>query len=63
MLELTINAMSCGHCVSAVTQAIQQVDPAAKVVIDLPTHQVEVESAASRDRIVASLAEAGYAPD
>ena len=63
MLQLTINAMSCGHCVSAVTQAIQQVDPAARIVIDLPTHNVEVDSAASRERIVASLAEAGYMPD
>jgi copper chaperone CopZ len=63
MLELTINDMTCGHCVSAVTQAIQQLDSQARVAIDLPTHHVSVESVASRERIVAALADAGYTPD
>ena len=63
MLELTLNDMTCGHCVSAVTQAIQQLDPQARVAIDLATHRVEVESAASRERIVAALADAGYTPE
>ena len=63
MLELTIGAMTCAHCVSAVTQAVRQVDPQARVAIDLPTHHVSIESAASRERIVAALAEAGYGPE
>lgn len=60
MLELTVDSMSCGHCVSAVTKAIEALDPQARVAIDLPTHRVRVESGAARERIVAALADAGY---
>lgn len=63
MLELTINDMTCGGCVGAVTRAIQQLDPQARVAVDLPTHHVSVESVASRERILAALADAGYTPD
>ena len=63
MLELTINDMTCGHCVSSVTKAIQQLDPQARVAIDLATHHVSVESSASRERIVEAIADAGYTPE
>ena len=63
MLELTINDMTCGGCVGAVTRVIQQLDPQARVAVDLPTHHVSVESVASRERILAALADAGYTPD
>ena len=63
MLELTINDMTCGGCVGAVTRAIQQLDPQARVAVDLPTHHVSVESVASRERILAALADAGYTPE
>lgn len=62
MLEFHIDAMTCGHCVSAVTRAIQEVDAKATVDIDLPTHQVRVESTADKAEIVAALTEAGYEP-
>ena len=62
MIQFTIPQMSCGHCVKAVTEAVHEVDPRAKVDVDLGTKQVHVESQAERQRIVDSLAEAGYAP-
>lgn len=62
MLELTIESMTCGHCVSAVTRAIEAVDPSAQVAIDLPTHRVKVETAAPREQVVAALVDAGYEP-
>jgi copper chaperone len=62
VLELTVNSMSCGHCVSAVTKALQQLDPQAKVAIDLATHKVRVETGAARERVVAALVDAGYEP-
>lgn len=61
MIEFTLPTMTCGHCVKAVTAAVQQVDAAAKLQIDLPTHQVRIESthpAADFERV---LAEEGYA--
>jgi copper chaperone len=62
LIQFNIPQMSCGHCVKAVTQAVQEVDPQAKVQVDLASKRVEVESRAERQKIVDSLAEAGYAP-
>jgi copper chaperone len=62
MIELKIPDMTCGHCVAVVTKTIQQADPAARVDIDLPSHQVRVQTALDRATLVAALAEEGYAP-
>ena len=62
MLELTLPTMTCGHCVGAVTKAIQLVDPQAQVEIDLASHRVRVQTTETRDRIVAAVGEAGYVP-
>jgi copper chaperone len=60
MIQFNIPDMSCGHCVKAVTQAVQSVDAQAKVEVDLGTKQVKVESQAPREQLVQALAEAGY---
>jgi Cu+-exporting ATPase len=60
MYELTVEGMSCGHCVGRVTKAVQQVDQDAKVAIDLPTRKVKIDSQADLDRIAAAIGEAGY---
>jgi Cu+-exporting ATPase len=60
MIELTGEGMSCGHCVGRVTKSIQQVDPAARVNIDLPTGKVTIDSGADVDRIVKAIDDAGY---
>ena len=62
MIELTLPTMTCGHCVKSVTATVQKVDPAAKLTIDLPTHQVTIEAAREPQAFVAALTEAGYAP-
>jgi copper chaperone len=62
MYEFQIPDMTCGHCVKAVTEAIKTADPAAEVKIDLSSHQVQVQSTAPRERLVAQLKEAGYTP-
>ncbi len=54
--------MTCGHCVKAVTQAVQAADPSARLNIDLPTHRLEVDSPLPRDQLAAVLSEAGYTP-
>ncbi|MDB5818393.1 MAG: copper resistance protein CopZ [Rhizobacter sp.] len=63
MLEFNVQAMSCGHCVTAVTQAVQSVDATAKVEVDLASHRVTEQTAEPRDKVVAALIEAGYAPN
>jgi copper chaperone len=60
MIQFSIPDMSCGHCVKAVTEAVQSVDAQAKVQVDLGTKQVRVESQAPREQLVHALAEAGY---
>ena len=62
MIEFDIPQMSCGHCVKAVTQAVHEVDPKAKVDVDLASKHVNVETQADRGKIVAALAGAGYPP-
>jgi Cu+-exporting ATPase len=60
MYELTVDGMSCGHCVGRVTKSVQSVDQGAKVEVDLPTKKVRIDSSAELDKIVAAIDEAGY---
>lgn len=60
MYELTVEGMSCGHCVGRVTKSVQEVDAGAKVEVDLATKKVRVESGAQLERIAAAIDDAGY---
>lgn len=62
MLEFTLPTMTCGHCVRAVTDAVKAVDAEAEVEIDLPAHQLTVQTEVPRETLAARLTEAGYAP-
>jgi copper chaperone len=62
LTEFNIDAMSCNHCVKAVTEAVKSVDPQAEVEVDLGTKRVKVESQADRARLAQALDEAGYPP-
>ena len=61
-MEFTLPTMTCGHCVRTVTDAIQQLDPNAKVTIDLPSHRLQVATAQSAEAVKGALIEAGYEP-
>ena len=60
MVEITVPGMSCGPCARAVTNAVQSVDPAAKVDIDLQTKLVAINSDADTGAITAAIEDAGY---
>lgn len=60
MIEFQVEGMSCGHCVKAVTQAVQEVDAAASVVVDLAAQKVRVESTADRAALAGAIAKAGF---
>ena len=62
MIQFNIPQMSCGHCVHAVTQAVHDVDPDAKVDVDLASKHVNIDTNADRTKIVDALVEAGYEP-
>jgi copper chaperone len=63
MIELTLPTMTCNHCVRTVTRAVQQVDAAATVEIDLAQHRVRIASALDPHAFDAALTEEGYAPE
>lgn len=56
-----VQGMSCGHCVRAVTQAVQGRDPAAEVQVDLAAGEVRVASRLSVAEVIEAIAEEGYA--
>lgn len=60
MYQLQVENMSCGHCVGAVTKAVQSVDAAARVEIDLATKSVQIDSATPLAPLKAAIADAGY---
>jgi copper chaperone len=62
MLNFELPDMTCGHCVKAVTLAVQAADPTAQVFFDLPAHRLQVETTVPRDEVVAKLVDAGYTP-
>lgn len=55
-----VKGMSCGHCVRAVTGAIQEIDSAATVQVDLETGTVDVASERPRSVLADAIREAGY---
>lgn len=62
MLEFEVNDMTCGHCASAITKAVQAAAPNAQLAIKLDTHRVQVSGAPDAQAVEAAIREAGYTP-
>ena len=60
MIRFHVEGMTCGHCVKAVTQALQTIDADATVSVSLPDKRVDVASTASTAVLCAAIVEAGY---
>lgn len=60
MIAFQVEGMSCGGCVGKIVRAVQNVDGAAKVHVDLPSKTVRVESHAELDVIRAAIVSLGY---
>ncbi|TWI54793.1 copper chaperone [Pseudomonas duriflava] len=63
MYIFTVQGMSCGHCVKAVTGAIKGLDSAAKVDIDLTSGQVRVDSDQAPEPLLEAIREEGYSAE
>lgn len=59
-IQFNVPDMSCGHCVSTITQAVQQAVPGARVTVDLAAHRVTVDGAPQAEVVRAAIAQAGY---
>ena len=63
MLTFEVKDMTCGHCVGAITKAVEAADPGARVQIDLAAHRVHVHPVSSdRARLAEVISAAGYTP-
>ena len=60
MQIFSVEGMTCGHCVKAVTQAVQSQDSAVSVEVDLKAKEVRVASSLSSDQVIDLIAEEGY---
>lgn len=60
MNRFNVEGMSCNHCVQAVTRAVQALDAAASVRVDLASAQVDIDSSASREALAKAIEDAGY---
>ncbi|MBR0652932.1 heavy-metal-associated domain-containing protein [Roseomonas terrae] len=60
-VTLTVEGMSCGHCVTAVTAAIHARDPGATVTVDLGGGTVAAETTLPHDAVKAAVENEGYA--
>ena len=59
-ITLQVEGMSCGHCIRAVTNAIQGLDQAAKVEVDLATKRVVAQTSLPRADLVRAVEEEGF---
>lgn len=62
MIEFKVPDMSCGHCVGAITRTVQELDPQARVEVDLVAKRVKIESQRDSRELAEALAEEGYPP-
>jgi copper chaperone len=61
VLSYSVPAMSCGHCVSAISEEVRGVEGVVSVTIDLETKVVRVAGNDLSDQAIrASIAEAGF---
>ncbi|GAA0614874.1 heavy-metal-associated domain-containing protein [Sporichthya brevicatena] len=60
--EYTVKGMTCGHCVSAVTEELTKLPGVSDVQVDLASGRVTVQSEAplAEQDVVAAVDEAGY---
>ncbi|MFJ3073865.1 MULTISPECIES: heavy-metal-associated domain-containing protein [Pseudomonas] len=60
MQVFNVQGMTCGHCVKAVTRAVQEQDAQAQVEVDLAAKEVRVHSALAPEQLLAAIREEGY---
>lgn len=60
-MKFNVPDMSCSHCQQAIESALDKLDDAAEVAVDLPQRQVQVQSkVADAGAIMAALSAIGF---
>ena len=60
MVTFQIPGMTCGGCARAITNAVHDLDPKARIDADVIKREIKVASTVAADEIVRALANAGY---
>lgn len=60
MQTFQVKGMTCGHCERAVIRAVQALDSAAEVKVDLAKGEVRVASDVPAERLMEAIREEGY---
>lgn len=61
-MEFAIPDMTCGGCASAITRAVNRIDPDATLDIDVPVKTVRITSTLPAQRLVETIEAAGFHP-
>ncbi|MGA7799550.1 MAG: cation transporter [Gammaproteobacteria bacterium] len=59
-ITLKVTGMTCGHCVAAVTKALQQVPGVESADVSLEEGQAVVQGAADATALIEAVKEEGY---
>ena len=60
MVVLKIDGMTCGHCVKAVSSALEQIPGVRAVRVDLERGQAEIDGSAELAQLIKAVREEGY---
>ena len=52
-MEFEVPAISCGHCVKAITETVKSLDPGAQISVDLASKKVTLETSRDRQTVAA----------
>jgi copper chaperone len=55
-----VQGMTCGHCVSTITSAVEPLSGVTGVEVDLKAGTVRVDGEADRGTVAATIEDAGY---
>lgn len=61
-LTLRVEDMTCGHCAKAISRAVEEAVPGARVAADPATKIVRIADASDRSKVEQAIREAGYTP-
>ncbi len=62
MLVFNVEDMTCGHCASAISKAVKDVEPKATVEVDLAAKTVRVDGISDAEEIKEAISAAGFTP-
>ncbi|HBG31760.1 MAG TPA: heavy metal-binding protein [Gammaproteobacteria bacterium] len=60
MVVLKIDGMTCGHCVKAISSALEQIPGVRAVRVDLERGQAEIDGSAELAQLIEAVREEGY---